>query len=213
VVGDQKQPDDSSPASPAADADSQSGGSGALEPHSGEEKAAMEELQAASVSEESPKDAVTILLTGLAQSAPGLFNSAVVEASKALGNRKDLRSLEAELEQEERVRQAELDAEERQQERLAQRAGQEQRLTERVYAQRARVAWIEAWIRAGLAVLLVAGTVAAVFLGIAMRLDPEQLAQYLAPITGLAGLAVGYIFGRGAASGGENTQNSQSPSV
>lgn len=192
MVGDQKDP------------------SRALDPPSGEEKAAMaaavEELQAASESDEAPKDAVATFLTGLAQSAPGLLNSAVTETAKVIGDRKDLSLLKVELEQEERLRQAELAAAERQQERLEQRARNEQELTDRVYRQRARVAWIEAWIRACLAVLLVAGTVAAVFLGIGMRMDPEQLAQYLAPITGLAGLAVGYIFGRGAASGGESAQ-------
>src|SRR5215469_5477856 len=62
-----------------------------------------------------------------------------------------------------------------------------------------RVATLEAYMRAALAAILVVGTIAAVFVGILRGITGSDLAQYLAPITGLAGLAVGYFFGRGAA--------------
>jgi cytochrome bd-type quinol oxidase subunit 2 len=68
-------------------------------------------------------------------------------------------------------------------------------LTDRVYRTRSRVTWIEAWLRALLAGALVAGTIAIVVVGIAQGTDPQELSQYLAPMTGLTGLAVGYVFG------------------
>jgi hypothetical protein len=57
----------------------------------------------------------------------------------------------------------------------------------------------EAQVRFGLATLLVAGAVLGVVLAIALDLDAQAVAQYLAPISGLAGIAVGYFFGRQSA--------------
>jgi hypothetical protein len=71
----------------------------------------------------------------------------------------------------------------------------ERELTARVYRTRGRVTSIEAWLRAALAGALVAGTIAVVIVGIFKGTNPQELAQYLAPITGLTGLAVGYVFG------------------
>jgi len=34
-----------------------------------------------------------------------------------------------------------------------------------------------------------------VFLGLILRLPPPDFAQYIAPLTGIAGLALGYWFG------------------
>ncbi|MET9024086.1 hypothetical protein ABZW96_00530 [Nocardia sp. NPDC004168] len=57
---------------------------------------------------------------------------------------------------------------------------------------------LEARYRAGLAAALVAGTVAGVMFGIVKGLPAQELTQYLAPVSGLAGIVVGYFFGREA---------------
>ncbi|MBF6464267.1 hypothetical protein IU427_03610 [Nocardia beijingensis] len=57
---------------------------------------------------------------------------------------------------------------------------------------------LEARYRAGLAAALVAGTVAGVIFGIIKGLPAQELTQYLAPVSGLAGIVVGYFFGRDA---------------
>ncbi|MFG3614867.1 hypothetical protein [Nocardia sp. NPDC047654] len=57
---------------------------------------------------------------------------------------------------------------------------------------------LEARYRAGLAAALVAGTVAGVMFGIVKGLPAQELTQYLAPVSGLAGIVVGYFFGRDA---------------
>jgi hypothetical protein len=51
-------------------------------------------------------------------------------------------------------------------------------------------------VRFGLALILVVGSVGGVIVGIAVGLQASTIAQFLAPITGLAGIAVGYFFGR-----------------
>ncbi|WP_328408426.1 hypothetical protein [Nocardia sp. NBC_00403] len=57
---------------------------------------------------------------------------------------------------------------------------------------------LEARFRAGLAATLVAGTVGGVIFGIFKGLPAPELTQYLAPVSGLAGIVVGYFFGREA---------------
>ena len=42
---------------------------------------------------------------------------------------------------------------------------------------------------------LTASVVVLVFLGVILRLPPSDFAQYIAPLTGIAGLALGYWFG------------------
>lgn len=54
----------------------------------------------------------------------------------------------------------------------------------------------EARLRGMLAVLLVLGSMGGVLYGLFKQMDPESLTQYLAPVTGLAGIVVGYFFGR-----------------
>lgn len=55
---------------------------------------------------------------------------------------------------------------------------------------------LESRYRAGLATALVAGTVAGVMFGIVKGVPAQELTQYLAPVSGLAGIVVGYFFGR-----------------
>jgi hypothetical protein len=60
----------------------------------------------------------------------------------------------------------------------------------------------ETIVRFTLALLLVLGSVLGVFAGIVAGLGADEVAQFLAPITGLAGIAVGYFFGRASQVGG-----------
>jgi hypothetical protein len=76
-----------------------------------------------------------------------------------------------------------------------------------------RVDSLEARVRAGLALLLVVGTGVAVILGVAMGVAPARLTQYLAPITGLAGIAVGYFFGRGVPTSEGSSRAERSPNT
>lgn len=64
------------------------------------------------------------------------------------------------------------------------------------------VAVREAQMRVFLAGALVLGTIAAVLLGVILQLDPQKLSLLLTPVSGLAGIAVGYFFGRGASTPG-----------
>jgi hypothetical protein len=66
----------------------------------------------------------------------------------------------------------------------------------RLSEERVKIESREAWVRFSLALLLIFGAVSGVILAIAIGLDAEAVAQYLAPISGLAGIAVGYFFGR-----------------
>jgi len=50
-------------------------------------------------------------------------------------------------------------------------------------------------LRAIIAVVLVASTILLVLLGIILRIPPNEMVQYLAPITPLAGAALGYWYG------------------
>lgn len=51
-------------------------------------------------------------------------------------------------------------------------------------------------VRFAIAMILILGAVVGVFAGIVSGMDASEVAQYIAPITGLAGIAVGYFFGR-----------------
>jgi hypothetical protein len=59
-----------------------------------------------------------------------------------------------------------------------------------------RVEAVEAYMRVGLTSLLVIGTLVAVGFGIWLHVDQATLTQYLAPVSGLTGIAVGYFFGK-----------------
>jgi len=50
-------------------------------------------------------------------------------------------------------------------------------------------------LRAALSIGLTFAVVLMVFLGLILRLPPADFAQYMAPLTGIAGLALGYWFG------------------
>jgi hypothetical protein len=50
-------------------------------------------------------------------------------------------------------------------------------------------------LRAVLTIGLTFSVVVMVFLGLILRLPPADFAQYIAPLTGIAGLALGYWFG------------------
>jgi hypothetical protein len=65
-----------------------------------------------------------------------------------------------------------------------------------IRAREAAMADRETRVRFALALLLVFGSVTGVFVGIVAGLPADQVAQFRAPITGLAGIAVGYFFGR-----------------
>jgi hypothetical protein len=102
-----------------------------------------------------------------------------------------LRAQEAEDREVERRRQLQL------LERAYKREVAESEFRFNVFQAEARISILEAYMRAGLSALLVIGTLVAVFVAIATRIEGDVFAQYLAPISGLAGLAVGYFFGRG----------------
>jgi hypothetical protein len=59
-----------------------------------------------------------------------------------------------------------------------------------------KLATRETNVRFAIALILVLGAVVGVFAGIVVGHNAGEVAQYLAPITGLAGIAVGYFFGR-----------------
>ena len=60
-----------------------------------------------------------------------------------------------------------------------------------------RVRWFDVRVRSALAFTLVFGTLTIVAVGLIRGTPTNELGGYLAPISGLAGLAVGYYFGRG----------------
>jgi len=64
----------------------------------------------------------------------------------------------------------------------------------RIYAHERRATSEARW-RGGLAYLIVVALIAISFAGMWRRMPPGDLVQYLSPLTGLAGLAVGYYFG------------------
>jgi hypothetical protein len=66
------------------------------------------------------------------------------------------------------------------------------------YAESRRIAHMEAQIRSVIAGILVLATFLIIAYGMMREIQPDALAQYLAPVTGLAGIAVGYFFGRGS---------------
>lgn len=72
----------------------------------------------------------------------------------------------------------------------------EAEIRERAAQRELGVTLFEQRVRSVLAGLLVLGAVGGVVWGIARGVPGDQLSQYLAPITGLAGIAIGYFFGR-----------------
>lgn len=65
----------------------------------------------------------------------------------------------------------------------------------------ADIMWLEAWVRTGLALLLVAGIFLVVIWAIGWSdQEPQEFALLLTPLVGLAGIAIGYFFGQGAGS-------------
>jgi hypothetical protein len=64
----------------------------------------------------------------------------------------------------------------------------------RLYAEERRVA-VDGRFRGGLAYLIIIALIGITAMGAWRRMPPGDLAQYLSPLTGLAGLAVGYYFG------------------
>ena len=80
--------------------------------------------------------------------------------------------------------------------RKAEAADREAEAANRIRERQADAANREGNVRFALALLLVLGSVAGVFTGIVAGLPADQVAQFLAPISGLAGIAVGYFFGR-----------------
>jgi hypothetical protein len=86
--------------------------------------------------------------------------------------------------------------EENKQERV--RLKDQQDYEARAYRDTYRVERAEGYTRLGLALLLVIGTLGLILFGIGTGIEPERLSQYLSPISGLAGIAVGYFFGRGS---------------
>lgn len=68
----------------------------------------------------------------------------------------------------------------------------------RIQARELRVKSIEIYFRTILTLLLVIILATAIFVGIIKGVPAGNLTQYLTPISGLAGIAIGYFFGRGA---------------
>jgi hypothetical protein len=66
-----------------------------------------------------------------------------------------------------------------------------------------RVRWFDVRVRSWIAFSLVFGTLVIIVVGIIRQIPASDLAGYVAPISGLAGLAVGYYFGT---AGGEKDQ-------
>jgi|SRR5215467_180491 len=116
------------------------------------------------------------------------------ETAKTAKNPEESPTNEVNLTVDEEIRLREIQLKEKQDERDYQaRAYQDTNL--------GRLSLLEAYMRSGLAGILVLGTIAAVFVGIIRGIPGSDLSQYLAPVTGLAGLAVGYFFGRGSLGG------------
>lgn len=68
----------------------------------------------------------------------------------------------------------------------------------RIQARELRVKAIEVYFRTVLTLLLVIILATAIFVGIIKGVPAGNLTQYLTPISGLVGIAIGYLFGRGA---------------
>ena len=65
-----------------------------------------------------------------------------------------------------------------------------------VYQDRYKLESRMTWARMLIAAALVAAVILAVFYGLIQGVQPGDYSQYIAPISALAGLAVGYFFGR-----------------
>jgi hypothetical protein len=64
-----------------------------------------------------------------------------------------------------------------------------------------RVLWIESILRIVIAGILVFGIVLAVVLALILGTSATDLSQYLAPITGITGIVIGFFFGRASEAG------------
>jgi hypothetical protein len=76
----------------------------------------------------------------------------------------------------------------------------ELREASRLRSRESRVKTVEVYFRTGLTLLLVAVLAVAILVGIVEGVPAGNLTQYLTPISGLAGIAIGYFFGRGSES-------------
>lgn len=74
----------------------------------------------------------------------------------------------------------------------------ELRQISRIRSRELRVKSIETYFRTGLTMVLVAILAVAIIIGIIKGIPAGNLTQYLTPISGLAGIAIGYFFGRGS---------------
>lgn len=125
--------------------------------------------------------------------------------------RVDEEALEAQLEKDrmlsrQSARFTEMEKEEELRRAVEEREAEHQ-MRAKVFQAESRIAVLEAYMRAGLAALLVAGLLFAVLFSVLKDVNPSDVAQYLAPISGLAGLAVGYFFGRGSSRGTESSRS------
>jgi len=73
----------------------------------------------------------------------------------------------------------------------------EQKQAHKYRSRELRVRSIEIYFRTGITAVLVGILGVAIFIGIAKGISPQILTQYLTPVSGLAGIAIGYFFGRG----------------
>jgi hypothetical protein len=71
----------------------------------------------------------------------------------------------------------------------------------KLHSRELRVRTIEAYFRTGIAGILVGVLAVALFVGILKGIPAIELAEYVSPISGLAGIAIGYFFGRAADKG------------
>ena len=87
----------------------------------------------------------------------------------------------------------------------------------RLRSRELRVRSIETYFRTGIAGVLVAVLAVALFVGIVKGIPAIELAEYVSPISGLAGIAIGYFFGRAAdkadAATNEDNQSLESSEV
>lgn len=67
----------------------------------------------------------------------------------------------------------------------------------KIRARELRVRSVEVYFRTALTLILVMILAIAIFVGIIKGVPAGNLTEYLTPISGLAGIAIGYFFGRG----------------
>jgi hypothetical protein len=74
----------------------------------------------------------------------------------------------------------------------------ELRQVSRAKSRELRVKSVEIYFRTALTLLLISILAVAIVIGIIKGIPAGNLTQYLTPISGLAGIAIGYFFGRGS---------------